>query len=290
MLDSTTGVMLDPKDGHSPRNAHFLATLCDLAYFAEDRAAKDIREQLNLDARLVSVDNTQAYVCENAGSIVVGFRGSENPTSLDGLKDWFLTNARNFLVLPEGELGTDFAAAGVGARFHKGFITALAEVWAPLYAEVEKSIAKKERPLWVTGHSLGGALALLFAWRLHQQFVSVHQIYTFGAPMVGNDAAAEAYHREFPGKIFRYVDRGDLVPRLPTMSLLSNEYGHCDMEIIVGETALESAAKAIKDAASATVDGVVNGDAADSLWGSLTGGISSHLMGNYIKRISETIS
>ncbi|MFK7820544.1 MAG: Mbeg1-like protein [Planctomycetaceae bacterium] len=290
MLNSSTGTVLQPTKGHSPKHAHYLATLCDLVYYDQQKAGREIREQLNLDAKLVSVDNTQAYVCENEGSIVVGFRGSENPTRLDGLKDWFLTNARNFLVLPEGRIGVDFAAAGVGARFHKGFMEALAEVWDPLYRAVDAAFEKKERPVWVTGHSLGGALALLASWRFHQQFITVNQIYTFGAPMIGNAAAAEAFHKEFPGKIFRYVDRGDLVPRLPTMSMLSNEYGHCQTEIIVGCSKIESAARAISDAAEKTVDGMINGDVTNSIWTSLTGGISSHLMGNYIARIGEELA
>ena len=84
-------------------------------------------------------------------------------------------------MVPEGRLGTDFAAAGVGARFHKGFIAALAMVWDPLLAAVEAELKRAERPLWVTGHSLGGALALLSAWLFHRKFISVHQVYTFGA-------------------------------------------------------------------------------------------------------------
>jgi hypothetical protein len=290
MLNSSTGMVLQPKDGHSPQYAHYLATLCDLVYYGQEKAAAEIRRQLNLEATLVSVDNTQAYVCENADSIIVAFRGSENPTSLDGLKDWFLTNARNFLVLPTGKIGTDFQAAGVGARFHKGFMEALAEIWDPLYKKLDDTFAAKERPVWVTGHSLGGALALLSSWRFKRHFIPVHQIYTFGAPMIGNGAAAEAYHKEFPGRIFRYVDRGDLVPRLPTMSLLSNEYGHCQTEIIIGLNPLETAARAITDAAAKTVDGAINGDAVDSIWSSLTGGISSHLMGNYISQIAQEIT
>ena len=83
-----------------------------------------------MDARLISVDNTQVYIAENDESIVVAFRGSEAPTTLDGLKDWLLTNANNYLILPEGRAGTDFAAAGVGARFHKGFLEALEMIWA----------------------------------------------------------------------------------------------------------------------------------------------------------------
>lgn len=282
--------MLDPTKGHSAHNAHYLATLCDLVYYEQEKAGKLIADQLKIDAKLISVDNTQAYVCENDTSIVVAFRGSEDPTSLDGLKDWFLTNARNFLVLPEGRIGTDFQAAGVGARFHKGFMEALAEIWEPLYAALDAVVQKKERPLWVTGHSLGGALALLASWRFHQQFIEVHQIYTFGAPMIGNDAAAKAYHREFPGRIFRYVDRGDLVPKLPTFSLLSNEYDHVQQEIIVGQSAIDQATQFLTDCAAKTVDGAINNDTANSIWSSLTGGITSHLMGNYITQIAEDLT
>jgi len=57
--------------------------------------------------------------------LVVAFRGSQAPNTLDGLKDWLLTNANDYLILPEGQIGTDFAAAGVGAQFHRGFMEAL---------------------------------------------------------------------------------------------------------------------------------------------------------------------
>ena len=91
----------------------------------------------DLEAKLISVDNTQVYVAENDTS-VVAFRGSEAPTTLDGLKDWLLTNANNYLILPEGKSGTDFAAAGVGSRFHRGFLDALAMIWEPLFTAVDR--------------------------------------------------------------------------------------------------------------------------------------------------------
>ncbi len=158
------------------------------------------RSELGLEARLISVDNTQVYVAQDDRSIVVAFRGSEAPTTLDGLKDWLLTNANNYLILPEGRAGTDFAAAGVGARFHRGFLDALEMVWEPLLAAVDEAQKAKERPLWITGHSLGGALALLAAWRLQRSFMAVQEIVTFGAPMIGNEAASQAFGREFAGQ------------------------------------------------------------------------------------------
>ncbi len=134
-----------------------MATACDLAYLEADEGREKFADRLRLDATLVSVDNTQAYVGENESSIVIAFRGSQTPNSLDNVKDWLLPNARNFLVLPEGRIGTDFAAAGVGARFHRGFMQALDEIWEPLYSQVDQVFSKQERPVCVTGHSLGVA-------------------------------------------------------------------------------------------------------------------------------------
>lgn len=277
--------------GDDHRDARYMARACDIAYCDEAEARALFRSELGLDALLISVDNTQVYVGRNDKSVVVAFRGSQSPDSLDGFKDWLLTNASNFLILPEGRIGTDFASAGVGARFHRGFMEALAEIWEPLYAAVEAAQSEKERPLWITGHSLGGGLALLAAWRFQRQFLAVHQVYTFGAPMVGNAAAAEAYREEFPGKIHRYVDRLDLVPLLPTVSLVANEYGHCLQEFSLGEGAPAAdagpASDMLKGMVGSTVDGLLHATLIDEIWGHLHRRIASHMMTNYQSRIDE---
>src|SRR5262249_20414899 len=154
-------VKLDNSTAGSLQNALFLAQASSLAYFDEPEGPAQFRDQLGLEAQLVSAGNTQAYVAQNEEAVVVAFRGSQTTTTLDGLKDWLLTNANNYLIIPEGRIGTDFAAAGVGARFHRGFMEALAEIWEPLLKNVSEALDSKERPLWVTGHSLGGALALM---------------------------------------------------------------------------------------------------------------------------------
>jgi hypothetical protein len=268
-------------DGADFRNARFLAVASDLAYFAEAEGAPKFHSELGLEARLISVGNTQVYVGEAPKAVVVVFRGTESPATLEGLKDWLVTNANNFLVLPEGRIGTDFAAAGVGARFHRGFMTALADIWDPLFAAVDALQKKQERPLWVTGHSLGGALALLAAWRFHRQFIPVHQIYTFGAPMIGNPAAAQAFEKEFPGQIFRYVDEKDLVPKLPAMSLLTSEYGQCLTEIVL------CAARVVAGAAEGAAPASAEANALERLWGQVTKGVTDHLMTNYLARLAE---
>jgi hypothetical protein len=264
------------------RNAQALAVASDLAYLAQAEGGPAYRKDLDLEARLISVGHTQAYVATNDDHVVVAFRGTESPLTLDGLKDWLLADAANLLIMPEGRLGTDFVAAGVGARFHQGFLGALVEVWDAVHESVQAEMKKKERPLWLTGHSLGGALAVLAGWMLHRKFVSVHQIYTYGAPMVGNAEATKAIDKEFPDKIYRYVNAPDPVPKLPTLSLLANQYSHCLKEMPLGAAAAaESAADFFKGMAGKTVDGVLHATLIRDLWKGVMDRISAHFMDRY---------
>jgi hypothetical protein len=283
---STDELIDDP--AAKTRNAMYLAKACLIAYAGEPEGPARFRNELGLEAKLIGVDNTQVYVGLNERAIVVVFRGSESPVTLDGLKDWLLTNAYDLLILPEGRIGTDFAAAGVGARFHRGFMHALGAIWEPLFAAVDAAYQERERPLWVTGHSLGGALALLAAWRFQRQFIPVHQVYTFGAPMFGNAEAARAFEREFAGRIFRYQDEPDPVPLLPTFSLLANSYCHCPTGIGFGTT-LDPASQLFHKLSGQVADGSINAAIADELWGLFRQRFAAHMLENYLARL-ETLA
>jgi hypothetical protein len=273
------------------RNAQYLALASDLAYLAEADGIGAFRTQLGLEYRLISVGNTQAYLGTNDDHIVVAFRGTEAPTSIEGLKDWLLTDAGNLLIQPAGDLGTDFAAAGVAARWHDGFMRALASIWDPVVEGLQAERNKSDRPIWVTGHSLGGALALLAAWRFKRKFVPIHQIYTFGAPMVGNAETATAIDRELPERVFRYVNDQDPVPQLPTLSLLANGYRHSEREIMLGGAgAAEAAVTAVQflqSWASRAVDGVLQGTLIDELWQGLQDRVGAHAMENYRSKVAQ---
>jgi hypothetical protein len=283
-------LVMEETPGGSLANAVYLAAASDLAYYNMPQCAEKFRSELGLDGRLFSVGNTQAVVATDDSNIVVAFRGTEAPTSLEGLKDWLLTDANNYLILPEGEIGTDFAAAGVGARFHRGFMTALADIWAPVCAAVEEALKAGERPLWLTGHSLGGALALLAAWRFLRKTIDVYRVYTFGGPMVGNAAAVTAFDRELEGRVFRFVHGPDLVPRLPTVSLVANTYGHCVKEIHVGAVEAAEVAESAHDFLSRLAAGAAEAldkVRVDKIWERLLQGVSAHDIAKYRARIAE---
>ena len=269
--------------GGDPRNALFLATASDLAYLSQDNGAAEFSSKLGLNATLISIDNTQAYLATNDDHIVLAFRGTETPNSLEGLKDWLLTDAVNLLIVPSGRMGTDLAAAGVGARFHQGFVDALSESWLAVSSAVKAEVAKRDRPLWITGHSLGGALAHLSAWMFHREFFNVHQVYTYGAPMIGNKDACEAIDREFKGKIFRYANSPDPVPKLPTVSLIANSYVHLEREMPLGSAGNDL----FQVIAGKAADGLLNTTLVDELWQQVTGLVSAHQMPSYLQLLKN---
>ena len=70
--------------------------------------------------------------------------------------------------------------------------------------------------LFCTGHSLGGANAILTAVALTQSKVSTSvQVINFGCPNVGNEAWRSAIHALSNLRIWRFVHGWDVVPRLP---------------------------------------------------------------------------
>ena len=131
---------------------------------------------------------------------------------------------------------------------------------------------------------MGGALAFLAARRLQRQMIPIHNVYTFRAPMVGNEAAAKAFEKEFPHRIYRSVDAGDMVPTLPMVSMFTNEYWHCLTEVVVGATA--HAGKAMEVLASGSAEASMSQAVMDGVWTKATSGIQKHLMGNYITQIN----
>ncbi len=107
--------------------------------------------------------------------------------------------------------------------------------------------------------------------------------------MVDNAAAAEAFHEAFPGKIHRFVDCLDLVPLLPTVSLVANTYGRCHKEYELGNESNPEgglANEVMKGMAASTIDGLLQATVIDEIWGQFHRRIASHMMANYQSQIA----
>ncbi|XP_034932748.1 triacylglycerol lipase OBL1 [Populus alba] len=123
---------------------------------------------------------------------------------------------------------------------HKKFLSE--KVKKTAYYAVRKKLKSmlmehKNAKFVVTGHSLGGALAVLFptVLVLHQQTDVMNRllgVYTFGQPRIGNLQLAKFMeaHLKYPvPKYFRVVYSYDLVPRLPCddKTFLYKHFGVC---------------------------------------------------------------
>ncbi len=101
-----------------------------------------------------------------------------------------------------------------GVKLHRGFSRAYFSVRDRIHEQIkELGIAT----VTVTGHSLGGALAMLCAVDVQYNFgeqLNHLDIYTFGAPRAGNDAFKASFERRVPNS-YRFVNGMDIVVELP---------------------------------------------------------------------------
>lgn len=173
----------------------------------------------NIEATFMIATNTEAKYKNKIG--ILAFRGSHSR------KDWkinFTTSQVEFGGTNLKEFAEFAAKKDADAnvpKVHKGFneyvMTALALKEDIAGDNIQDDIVKKlkDNPnftLLITGHSLGGAAATLFAERLVAMGIPKEQVpvVTFGAPAVGNKAFAEKYGDKI--NLLRVVTSLDPVP------------------------------------------------------------------------------
>lgn len=210
---------------YSDRMAWILASMADLAYdrYEDDPKACELFT-LKLKGggfRLVQIFNsdatdTQAFLAANGDFAVLAFRGTEVKKKQDVLTDLRATQI-----------------ASIEGGVHKGFQGAYDSV----KDEIEKSLGTLDPklPIYITGHSLGAALATVATQNLDVASKYRDRIaacYTFGSPRVGNTK----YDRAFKAPIYRMVNTTDIVTVIP---LLAMGYVHIGDIRYLGRTAGE---------------------------------------------------
>ena len=131
------------------------------------------------------------YAIRAGSDAILAFRGTQSGGSI--LQDLKVIQRRT----PEG-------------RLHAGFADGYADIHSHVVSRLRRFSAKR---VWLTGHSLGGALAVVGANRLEEAGFGVAGVVTFGQPMVAMPDLARVLGRRFRGRYVAFVNGSDPVPR-----------------------------------------------------------------------------
>lgn len=197
--------------GWDQDNAYFLVKACETAYTNPNEMAETAASVLELKEDTVKTFSVADSEDEDriyhgfAGSTeefsILVFRGTEN-------MDHWLTDAN---IVQK---------AAQGGMVHKGFANTLDQIWD----EVESlaSEQQSEGGLWLAGHGLGGALAVLAASRLKANEVNVRAVYNFGAPRVGN----LDFFYNYGVPTYRVVYNNDIYPHVPAETVTTGGFNY----------------------------------------------------------------
>ena len=89
---------------------------------------------------------------------------------------------------------------------HQGFVGEIDKLWSRIIVDLARYASPADVELFVTGHSLGGAMATIAGTRRNQM-----QVITFGEPRVASNVAAEFV----ADRHIRYVNGHDPIPKVP---------------------------------------------------------------------------
>jgi triacylglycerol lipase len=158
------------------------AELSQLAYFDPNEITEAVKSF-----------GLEAYVFSTSHDCVVVFRGTE-PDEIDDIK---------------ADVDAVLVVAETVGRVHRGFKREVDDLWEPL----EAALRENTKPLWFTGHSLGGAMATISAGRCILSPIPSNPsgLFTFGSPRVGN----RRYINFVKLNHYRWVNNNDIVARMP---------------------------------------------------------------------------
>jgi triacylglycerol lipase len=174
--------------------AELLASISEASYLPPVDVDPNFRT-LGFKQVMPVVDGSMiGYVASADDVTVVVFRGPDNDI------DWIVNLAVGSVQTPNGPI-------------HSGFYNA----YQPLKPQIVKLLkASNPKHLWITGHSLGGALAVVCAHDLTEnENLHLDGVITFGQPMVAKMQLAKYLDTALLGRFAHYMNGNDIVARVP---------------------------------------------------------------------------
>eukprot|EP01064_Diplonema_japonicum_P010710 TRINITY_DN17946_c0_g1_i1.p1 TRINITY_DN17946_c0_g1~~TRINITY_DN17946_c0_g1_i1.p1 ORF type:complete len:1237 (+),score=163.75 TRINITY_DN17946_c0_g1_i1:82-3711(+) len=166
----------------------------------------------------------QALICVNPDRIAVCFRGTDNIANVK-------TDCQMMRDIYPSMLG-DASWHRELPKVHRGFLKAFQNICSEVTERLQPLLQENpETQLCITGHSLGGALAVLMAYHVKKNFQRDAMVYTFGSPRVGNASFSSIYDAAVPAT-FRVVNQSDVVATMP-FALKGFLFKHTGREVCI---------------------------------------------------------
>lgn len=183
---------------HDWKNLLSLAAASELAYQLDSSVTRKtakadwgFKHCMTFDVR-----DTQGFIAWDDNLVLLSYRGSEK-----NVGDW-LGNL-NLAGITHPEIG----------KIHRGFSSAFDDAFPFVDQILEVADAKSKKTV-ITGHSLGGALAVL-AGTHYARMLDIISIVTFGQPKLGQKPLERFFDRYLSERYLRVVNNRDVVAMIP---------------------------------------------------------------------------
>ncbi len=197
--------------------AYILATVSRCTYYLDKLHELEEIGVNSIEAFHIDSDKSwlgmSGLICRYGDYFIIAFRGSSD------VDDW----KKNFRAFTKSYNNSDESAlskfSNYGGKVHAGFAMTITSNWESLWSQVTRIYSLSNHKVLLAGHSLGGALAILFSLKMSSEVDKslIDSLYTYGAPMVGDQEFINFFNSStlFPHHRFEY--ESDPVPSTPTL-------------------------------------------------------------------------
>jgi Lipase (class 3) len=148
---------------------------------------------------------TRGVIAKGHGAVMIAFAGTDPLVPANWISDFDVGLNVGFGPTP----GLEVTPGPVHHGFDRAF-DAVSEQIALAFAE------RATEPLLITGHSMGGALAVIAADHLlSERKMRATAVYAFGMPRVGGEDFAKRYNDTLGATTYRLVHGDDIVATVP---------------------------------------------------------------------------
>ena len=151
----------------------------------------------------------RGYVAVHDNFVAIAFRGTQTPND-------YLSNA----FFNQTEFDEDLSIKN--AKIHNGMAGVYRSVLSELLSAVKST--SKDKPIFIFGHSLGGALGILFGYKLSIEGYNIRNILVAGTPKIGNQAIVDKIDELLGQKITHIGHHSDITPMVPPTKEASQNF------------------------------------------------------------------